>query len=95
MYGVDTRCYCERMKLNSVTIVALLLVVAGLACLIYGIITFADIRDSIAGRAINAIGGQTDQEKSALAFIIGGAAGIVVGVGLYAGIGKKKKGKKR
>ena len=81
-------------SLSPVGILGLILCVAGAALLIYGIVTYSNLQDSLGNRLVSALGGNTDQEKQALGFMIGGGAGIVVGAVLFI-TGKKKKGSRK
>ena len=86
------------MKSQSVRFVALILLVIGAAALIYGIVSFSDFRNSVAGRVTGAARGVANQivgrgnvgladvEKRAIAFMAGGGLGVLVGgVMLFSG----------
>jgi hypothetical protein len=85
-----------RLKSSTIRIVALIVLVVGAAALVYGIVSFVEYRDSLAGRGAglarditrSVVGsgnvGLTDIEKRAVVFMVAGGIGIVVGGALLA-----------
>ena len=80
---------------NIMRLVSLVLVVGGIALLIYGLITHSDLKESLGNQISNLVAGKTDGEKQAIGMAIGGGAAALIGVGLFFAGGKAKKRKKR
>ena len=76
---------------NIIRLVSLVLVIGGVALLLYGLITNSDLQESIGNTIANAIAGKTDKEKQAIGMAIGGGALIVIGIGLFLLGGKSPK----
>ena len=76
-------------------LVSLVLVVGGIALLIYGLISHSGLQDSLKNQVVNLLAGKTDEEKQAIGMAIGGGAAALIGVGLFFAGGKAKKRKKR
>ncbi len=87
-------CTLTGMNIRTVRLIAFILLVAGGAALIYGIVTLAEFRSSVAGRitdtardTINSVLGKreagfADVEKRAIGFIVGGGVGVLLGGGM-------------
>ncbi len=66
---------------NAFFLVGLILLVAGAAALVYGIINYNTASSSAGGVIMNKIfGARTDAENQAIIWIVAGAAGAVVGL---------------
>ncbi len=83
------------MKKNLFSIIGIILLVAGVTALVYGLTTYTQLQDDIANRFAKAISGSSNQETQALYITITGGAGILVGLILMIANRKKKSRKKR
>ena len=84
------------MKKRSVfSVIGVILIIAGVAALVYGLTTYTQLQDDIANRFAKAISGSSDQETQALYITIAGAAGVVVGLVLLIANRKKSRKKRR
>lgn len=74
--------------------VGIVLLIAGAAALVYGLVTYSQLQDDLVNRFTKAFAGSSSQENQALYITIAGAAGVVVGLILLL-TNKKKTRKKR
>jgi len=82
-------------KRNVFSIIGIILLVAGVAALVYGLTTYTQLQDDIANRFAKAISGSSNQETQALYITIAGGAGILVGLILMITNRKKSRKKRR
>ena len=76
---------------NIVRLISLVLAIGGVALLLYGLITYSDLQESIRNKIANALAGKTDEEKQAIRMAIGGGSLTVIGIGLFLAGGKSRK----
>lgn len=82
-------------KRNVFTVIGFILVIIGVAALVYGLTTYTQLKDDIANRFAKAISGSSNQETQALYISIAGGAGVVVGLILILTNRKKTRKKRR
>ncbi len=67
---------------DALLLVGMILAVAGAAVLIYGIVSFNSVRASVGNALGKLITGRSAGESQAVAEMVGGAAGVVLGAAL-------------
>ncbi|MBN2049729.1 MAG: DUF3185 family protein [Spirochaetales bacterium] len=84
------------MRKRSVfTILGVILMIAGVAALVYGLTTYNALQNDIANRFTKAIAGSSEKENQALYVSIVGGVGVLAGLVLVFANMKKATRKKR
>ena len=72
------------MKLNTLKMIGLILIIAGLAVLIFGIVQITQFQESAAGRISGVVrgltGSRSDQEMQYIIMMIAGGAAALAGI---------------
>ena len=82
-------------KRNAFAVLGIILIVVGVAALVYGYTTYTQLQSDIANRFAKAISGSSEQENQALYVTIAGAAGTILGLVFIVSNRKKRRKKRR
>ena len=73
----------RKTSMGMLPMIGLILIAAGVAGAAYGGINYMNLQDAVGNRVVKALGGSTEAEKQALIFLIGGAAALILGLGVF------------
>lgn len=73
----------RKTSMGMLPMIGLILIAAGVAGAAYGGINYMNLQDAVGNRVVKALGGTTEAEKQALIFLIGGAAALILGLGVF------------